>query len=1252
MSSPKWTKEQQAVIDSRNSNLLVAAAAGSGKTAVLVERIIQMITDKEQPIDIDKLLVVTFTNAAASEMRERIGDAIGKALDKDPENTHLQKQLVLLNKASITTIHSFCLEVIKSNFHKINLDPNFRIGDTTECTLLKQEAIEEVFEELYVEQDEGFLNLIESYAEKRGDSNVQDIILGIYNFSMASPDPKKWLEESAEKFNIDDNFDFSKSTWAKSILRTVYMEIEGIESSMKKLLEELYAIEELETYLVKFKNDYEGIKKILGACDEKNDNAWNDTFMVMSYIEFENYTKGVKRLPKDTPDYIIDIKKRADDIRKNAKKTVQEMVSSIFRKENNDIKEEIKYLYKIVKSISDTVLKFEDAYSNKKRDKGIIDFNDIEHFALRILIQKDEDGKDIPSDIALSYREKFHEIFIDEYQDSNFVQEVLLSNIAKIQTPNRFMVGDVKQSIYRFRQAKPEIFLEKYSDYDTEKGSLHRKIMLYKNFRSREEVVNCANYIFENTMSKQIGDIDYTEDERLNLGAIFKENKNEDAIVGGPSEIHIIQTKSNLNDSKDDKDKELLEDEEEIDNIQIEARMVGKIIKDMMKPKSDGKIQMIYDKKLDDYRPVEFKDIVILLRATSAWAPVFADELMNMDIPTYADIGVGYFDTIEIKTMMSLLKVIDNPMQDIPLLAVLKSPICGFTPEELIDIRVEDKQRTFYEALEKYSSQDNKVGYKCLDFLNKLQDYKEKSLYMSTDEFLWYLYTKTGYFAYVGALPGGSQRQSNLKILFERAKQFEETSFKGIFNFINFINKLKKSNTDMGSAKTLGENANVVRIMSIHKSKGLEFPVVICSGMGKNFNNQDFRKSILYHHELGYGPELVDYNRRISYPSIAKEALKSRINIENLSEEMRVLYVAFTRPKEKLIITGASRDINKSINSWLNGIDINQPISKYKILKGKSYLDWIMPSVLKHKDLENIRELAEVELDNIDNHTSKWKAKIWYKEDISLENKEDEEHESVRDTLENLDINVADTPYYHEIKEKLDYKYKYELCTTKPASISVTEIKKIQNSYEEELTMNLFDNKIVLKKPLFMQDKIEDKITGSERGSIVHLIMELLDFNKINTIDEIKEQINIFIKKNIITEKQSTVINPYKIYKFFKSDIGQRMLKSTFVKKEQVIYSQIKLKDVYIYEDLINNNSYNDETLMLRGIIDAYFEEDEKIVLVDYKTDFVNDENKEEVINRYRKQLDMYADVIKELTGKEVKEKYIYLFSIDEGISI
>ncbi len=1256
MSSPKWTKEQQAVIESRNGNLLVAAAAGSGKTAVLVERIIQMILDKEKPVDIDKLLVVTFTNAAASEMRERIGDAIGKALDKDPENKHLQNQLILLNKASITTIHSFCLEVIKSNFHKINLDPNFRIGDTTECTLLKQEAIEDVFEALYVEQNEGFLNLVESYAEKRGDNKLQDIILSIYNFSMASPNPTEWLIKSADKFNLDDDFNFSTSVWSKAILETVYLEIEGIKSSMEKMLDDMLGIEEIETYVTKYKSDYETIKNILKACEK----SWDDAFIAMASATFEDYRKGMKKIPKDAPAYISELKTNAEDVRKKGKKSIESMMKTIFRKDNDDIVKEIQYLYKVVKSISEVVIKFEEAYSNKKREKGIIDFNDIEHFALKILIQKDDNQSDIPSDTALLYREKFHEIFIDEYQDSNFVQEVLLGAIAQIIVPNRFMVGDVKQSIYRFRQAKPEIFLDKYRKYDNHEETLYRKIMLYKNFRSRAEVVDCANYIFENVMSKQIGEIDYTEEERLNLGAIFKENSNEEAIIGGPSEIHLIQTKEKasekLKEDSDDKEDELKEDEEELDNIQLEARMVGKIIKDLMSSKEDGKIQMVYDKKLDEYRPIEFKDIVILLRATSTPAPIFADELMNMDIPTYADMGVGYFDTLEIKTIMSLLQVIDNPLQDIPLLSVLRSPIVGFEAEELIDIRLEDTQKTLYEALEIISKNDNDLGNKCRIFIEKIKDYKEKSMYMTTDEFLWYIYTTTGYYAYTGALPGGSQRQANLKILFERAKQFEEMSFKGIFNFINFISKLKKSNTDMGSAKTLGENANVVRIMSIHKSKGLEFPVVICSGMGKKFNTQDVNKDILYHHELGYGPQLVDYERKISYPSITKEALKTKINIENLSEEMRVLYVAFTRPKEKLIITGTSSNLEKSIKSWASGISINNPISKYKVLKGKTFLDWIMPSVLKHKDLENLREVANIDLDSTENHSSMWHAKLWYKEDMMFNKDDEEEKESIRETLENIELDNPSTDYYKDIKDKLDYVYPYKAYTTKPASISVTEIKKIQNTHEEEYTDKIFNQQIVLKKPLFMEEvsEEENKISGAQRGTIVHLIMEIIDTNKINTTQEIEEQINEFIKKKIITKHQSSAINSYKIYKFFKSEIGQRMLKSDFVKKEQAIYSRINIKDIYLDEEFNDDIELKneEETIMLRGIIDVYFEEDEKIVIVDYKTDYATQDNKIELKDKYKKQLDLYSDAITKLTGKEVKEKWIYLFGIDEAFSV
>ncbi|MBY2430332.1 helicase-exonuclease AddAB subunit AddA [Clostridioides difficile] len=1273
MSSPKWTKEQLEVIGSRECNLLVAAAAGSGKTAVLVERIIQMITSRENPIDIDKLLVVTFTNAAASEMRERIGDAIGKALDENPENKHLQNQLVLLNKSSITTIHSFCLDVIKSNFHRINLDPNFRIGDQTECAILKQEAIEEVFEDLYEERDEGFLNLVESYAERGGDKEVQDIILGIYSFAMASPEPKKWLIDSAERFNIDENFDFSQSIWARAILDTVKIEINGLCLNMERALKEVESIEELETFAEKLSVEYKKIANISQACNK----SWDEAYKKMASMSFENYVKGVKRISKDAPSYIKESKEKAKTIRDKTKKSLESIVNATFNKDNDSIREEIKYLYNIVKPISSVVLRFEEEYSNKKREKGIIDFNDIEHFALNILTDIDEKGNIVPSDIAVGYRNKFYEIFIDEYQDSNLVQEVLLKAVANTETPNRFMVGDVKQSIYRFRQAKPELFLQKYNNYNDKKGSSHRKIMLYKNFRSREEVVDAVNYIFENIMNENIGEIEYTEKERLNLGANFNVDTDEKSIIGGATEIHLIQKDNKLDDDiindKDDrinnKENEI-EEEEKLDNIQLEARMVGNIIKDLMKVNEDGKIQKVYDKGIDGYRPVEFRDIVILLRATSAWAPVFADELMNMDIPTYADVGVGYFDTIEIKTILSLLQIIDNPMQDIPLISVLKSPIFGFTPEDLIDIRVQSKDKIFYEVLKSTAEYDGFTdsqnetesefipSEECInkskDFLIKLKEFKEKSMYMSTDEFIWYLYTRTGYYAYVGALPGGSQRQANLKVLFERAKQFEETSLKGIFNFVNFIEKLKKSSSDMGSAKTLGENANVVRIMSIHKSKGLEFPVVICSAMGKNFNTQDFKKSILYHHNLGYGPQFVDYERRISFPSIAKEALKSKINIENLSEEMRVLYVAFTRAKEKLIITGSTRNIQDSIKRWSNGIESLDTISQYEILKGKNFLDWIMPCVLRHRDLSNL--LEEVGLDAVFNveHNSKWYGKLWNKNDILVEKKSDEEKESIEEILEKIDVDSPDSDYYSEIEKKLNYIYPYEFSTRKPATISVTEIKKIQNNYEEELINTIFEQKVILKKPLFIQNEEErEKISGTERGTIVHLVMEVLDLKNVSSVNDIKSQIRGFVSKGIITEKQASIVNPYKIYKFFASNIGKRMLNAEIINREKSIYAQVNMKDIYIYEKLINNDDkklYDNESVMLRGIVDAYFEEDNQIVLVDYKTDFVNEENINQIIEKYKKQLDLYADIIETLTGKSVKEKCIYLFGVDEAV--
>ena len=1264
MGSTKWTKEQREVIDHRNGNLLVSAAAGSGKTAVLVERIISMILDTEEKVDIDKLLVVTFTNAAASEMRERIADAVSKALEKATKLEkkdvieHLQKQILFLNKANITTIHSFCLDVIKNNIHLIKLDPNFRIGDTTECQLIAQEAIDEVFEELYEqgylgdensEKGKRFLKLIDSFAERNGDNQVQSLIMSVYNFAMSFPNPEKWLNESADAFLVDDDFDFTSSKWGRIVINSVKTEIEDIVGNMEKALATVHP------YLGQIEN----IQKIITESEridvvyDSLDKGWDDFIKAIGEFYPEDYRKG-KKIKKDDPDEMREAWKIATEYRKEAIESMKKVAEMYKNRYSKDIKKEIDMSYPIVRAISDAVLEFWKKFEEAKRDKGIIDFNDIEHFALEILVDEDENGCQIPSETAKRYSEEFKEIFVDEYQDSNLVQEAILSSIANKEMPNRFMVGDVKQSIYRFRQAKPEIFLHKYETYSTEKDKDGRKIMLYKNFRSRKNVLDAVNFIFENIMSKELGEIEYNDDEKLNPGAVFEECYEENTIVGGSCDVHIIEKKANENLTE-----EQLEEEEDLDNIQIEARAIGKIIKEIVGKNSDGKIQMVYDKEEKRYRQAKYKDIVILLRATSNWASVLTEEFTNMDIPVYADTGTGYFDTIEIKTIVSLLKVIDNPMQDIPLLAVLKSPIYNFTPEELIDIRIVNRNVSFYEAMKIYASFDDCDNKKVRDFLERLEDYQERSSYLSTDELLWYLYNETGYYAYAAILPAGKQRQANLRILFERAKQFEDTSFKGIFNFINFVEKLKKSDSDMGEAKTLSENADVVRIMSIHKSKGLEFPIVICGGMGKRFNKMDMNRGILYHHELGYGPQVVNLETRLSYPSMMKEAMKKQMVVEMLSEEMRVLYVAFTRAKEKLIITGAVNDVEKNLQKWASNsqkVMKDNKLDRYNLLKSASFLDWIMSVAIAHKDARRILPLDSEIVEK--NDESEWKFKIHKREDYTLSS-EDEEEINLADVLREELASSREVDYSEIVRTRLDFKYPYQKSVEKSGSISVTEIKRLWNLEREEEDRvaletedNLFvedinNKKTEIKRPKFIQENKDEKLSPTHRGSVVHLVMQIINMDRVSTIDEIKNQIEEFVQKEIITQKEADVVNPFKIYKFFKSELGTRMKNADFVGREKAFYTEINMKNLFAKEGI----DY-DESIMLRGIIDAYFEENGEIVLLDYKTDFVNEENREEVVDRYRKQLEIYAKVIEEITDKKVKEQYIYLFGVDESVRI
>ena len=1228
MGKTNWTNEQLEAITTRKCNLLIAAAPGSGKTAVLVERIIRIITDEKAPVDIDKLLVVTFTSAAAAEMRERIAAAITKALESNPNSKNLQKQLTLLSRANITTMHSFCLDVIKNNFHVIDLDPSFRILDETEGVLLKTEILDELFEDKYEESKKEFLDLVEAYSGSKDDEKLKEIVLELYRFSMSGPWPEKWLLEKSEEFNINSLEELDESKWIDVLKENILIELNGLISMENKALVLCNETGGLEPYVATFQDDISSLRSII----EVIDCGIEEIYRALNNMTFSK----LKTVRKNTVDD-VDVQDRVKGIRDDAKKKIAKLKDDVFSMTPEEMLFSIKASYPFMKELTNIVIEFNKRFSEAKKERSSLDFNDLEHLCLKILSNEE-------SNVAENFREYFDEVLVDEYQDSNNVQEAIIDLVSRKNgdDPNVFMVGDVKQSIYRFRQAKPELFLDKYNNYSRVEGK-NRKIQLYKNFRSRDEVIQGVNYIFKELMSNVVGELEYTDEEALNLGASYKECEEENVVVGGEIELHLL-------DKVYDEVEEVDEDED-IGAINLEARIVANRIKELISG-SDGKEYKVLDKETGEYRRITYKDIVILLRATKNWSEVFLDEIGSEGIPIYADTGSGYFESIEIRTIMSLLKVIDNPMQDVPLIALLKSPIMGFTAEELATIRLVNKDKYFYENINDIVNEGcgchEILINKCNMFINKLEVWREKAIYTPIDEFIWYLYTDTSYYGYVGAMPNGVLRQANLRILFQRAKQYEATSFKGLFNFINFINKVRKSSGDMGSAKILGENEDVVRIMSIHKSKGLEFPVVFLCGAGKQFNLMDLNKNILYHDELGLGPEFVDLEKRVSYTTLPKEAIKQRIKLETLSEEMRILYVALTRAKEKLIITGATSSVDKFVKKCCNAAALDEEnILPSEVLKGKSYLDWIGVALCKHRDGEALRELLGVVDIHIKDDLSRWNIKLWKKSDLAVES-----YPQIVDNLgENLCITSKDGVVDKEIINRLDYKYEYLEATKLKSNLSVSDLKK--KNYEEsehEIITEMFTKKQEIK-PKFLQK--EKGLSGAEKGTAMHFVMQKLDLNKVNSYDSIKEQLKYFVNNDLISEEEYKTINIKKILGFFNSKLGKRMLEAYFkgnkVYKELPFYTEISATET----DKTLSNKVKNEKIRIQGVIDCFFyDDDNKVVLLDYKTDYVEDGNEEEIVNKYRIQLKYYKDALEKITKEEVKECYLFLFYLGKEVLV
>ena len=864
--------------------------------------------------------------------------------------------------------------------------------------------------------------------------------------------------------------------------------------------------------------------------------------------------------------------------------------------------------------------------------------------ALKILVQEDENGNHIPTETAKKYRDKFVEIAIDEYQDSNLVQEYILNSISR--GNNIFMVGDVKQSIYKFRQARPELFLEKYETYGEEhlENNNGLRIQLFKNFRSRENILDITNLIFRNIMSRSLGDIDYTNEEYLNLGANYKKPE-EDINYAGKTDLYVIDLKEEEQIDINSETKEETE-EEYLENSVLEARFVANKIQELINSK-----YKVFDKNKKEYRNIEYKDIVILLRATSSFAPIYERELVDKGFPVSSDSSQEYLESIEIQTIMSVLKIIDNPMQDIPLVTVMRSIIGGFTDNDLIEIRLVDKYCNFYEAIEKSILQSNKeLKDKIEKFLQDIEKWRREVEYLSLDELIWKIYTDSGYYNYVGLMPNGKLRQANLKMLFEKAKQYEKTSFKGLFNFINFIDKVKLSSGDMNSAKIISENENVIRIMSIHKSKGLEFPVVFLCSTGKQFNLTDLYKDILLHQDIGIGPKYINYDRKIAYDTLAKKAIQIKTKKETLSEEERVLYVALTRSKEKLIITGINRDVQKDIEKKEQQLQMYgnnlENIDSNLISIGKSYLDWIEYVYLKNREEAekymtfNIIKKSEI-IENISKNQEELNNNI---EQIITENLK----------------NITENDKTIEIENILNWEYKNYLATTIPSKASVTKLKELENGEENNIILFGTNNDIendenvllssasnniknaenerekssILVKPKFLNE--EEKLTGAEKGTLMHLILQKLEIRKKGyTMNEISELIQKLYENNIITEIERNGINRNKILKFVQSNIYRDLIEAKEINREKPFYINIPAKEIF--------NKELEENVLVQGIIDLYYiDKNDKLVLVDYKTDYIEEGKEKELIVKYKKQLELYKRALESALNRKVDKIFIY----------
>lgn len=1238
-----WTDDQWKAIYAKGQDILVAAAAGSGKTAVLVERMIQKIIATDEPIDVDQLLVVTFTNAAAAEMRHRIGEALEKAINANPTSVHLRKQLSLLNRASISTLHSFCLEVIRKYYYLIDIDPGFRIADETEAQLLRDEVMDELFEDEYGQQNnDAFFCVVDTFTNDRSDVALQTIIEELYDFSRANASPDSYLAEVIDMYNVDETQKMDEFPFMQALLFDVELQLEGV----KQLLNQGLALTKLPAGPAPRADNFTDDVRIVDTMLSAKNESWQALYEVMQNWSFS------RAKPCKGDEFDKSLIDRAQKIREQAKKTLQKLQAELFERKPESFIRDMHEMKDTIATLVDLVKKYALRFEAVKQEKGLVDFADLEHYCLEILTGGfTEDGTRFPSEAALTYRNQFAEVLVDEYQDVNLVQEAIVQLVTKDgeQTGNLFMVGDVKQSIYRFRLAEPNLFLGKYNRFTTLGTESGLRIDLAKNFRSRGEVLAGTNYLFKQVMGVKVGEIEYDEAAELKLGASYPEDQPY------PVELMLID----MEKGKEAEPSEGGEDEDgdtpgdldaiELAQSELEARLMATKIKTMIEER-----KLVYNAKTKSHRPMMYRDVVILLRSMT-WAPQIMEEFKQQGIPIYANLSSGYFEATEVAIMLSLLKVIDNPHQDIPLAAVLRSPIVRLNEEDLALIRVNRKNGSFFDAVKSFIRQQptdktEQAIEKVARFLGQLDEWRSMARQGSLSELIWQLYRDTYFYDFVGGLPGGKQRQANLRAFYDRARQYEATSFRGLFRFLRFIERMRDRGDDLGAARALGEQEDVVRIMTIHSSKGLEFPVVFIAGLARQFNTMDLKKSYMLDKEFGFATKYVNPDKRISYPSLPQLAFKRKKKLEMLAEEMRVLYVALTRAKENLYLLASVKDANKLVEKW-SSVTQHQEwlLTEFDRAKANSYLDWIGPSLVRHHQCQLLVSsdytVNDLISSAISKHMSNWSVNI-IKANTLMENGDEEANhqDEYMEKMKKGELISVSSDYQDEIEKRLSWKYAYGDATSHRSKQSVTEMKRQQELADAETDTTLVRTfkKPILNRPRFMQEK---QLSPAERGTAMHAVMQHVDLTKPVTDQAIEQLLVEMVHKELLTVEQKEVIDITQIAQFFESELGQRLIRANQIRREVPFSMAISAKEAFAdWQDV-------SEPVLLQGVIDCLFEDDQGLVLLDYKTDGIQDrfkggfnEAKPILEDRYKIQIDLYTKAIENTFRKQITERYLYFF--------